>query len=157
VVGLALIRAIRALPGFAELPIVALSASASQSDVDKTLRAGANAFLPKPVDFSRLQTELASLLALEWIYEGDGQDSPLTPERVAQLRLPAPPAVPMRELHRLARMGDMRGVRRWAEEAAAWDTDYAAFCSALQALARTYQSKALLAFVERHLNEGSLA
>lgn len=155
--GLALIRAIRALPGFAELPIVALSASASQSDVDKTLRAGANAFLPKPVDFSRLQTELASLLALEWIYEGDGQDSPLTPERVAQLRLPAPPAVPMRELHRLARMGDMRGVRRWAEEAAAWDTDYAAFCSALQALARTYQSKALLAFVERHLNEGSLA
>jgi CheY-like chemotaxis protein len=152
--GLALIRRIRALPESAQIPIVALSASASQSDVDKTRQAGANAFLPKPIDFARLQTELASLLDLAWVYAGDGQEGPLRPECLAQLRLSAPPPPRMEELHRLAKMGDMRGIRRWGEDTAAVDGTYAAFCSTLDALARTYQSRALLAFVERHLNEG---
>ena len=152
--GLALIRRIRALPESAQIPIVALSASASQSDVDKTRQAGANAFLSKPIDFARLQTELASLLGLDWIYAGDGQEGPLRPECLAQLRLPVPPLPRMEALHRLAKMGDMRGIRQWSEDNAAADRTYAAFCSTLDALARTYQSRALLAFVERHLNEG---
>jgi hypothetical protein len=136
------------------VPIVALSASASPSDVDNTRQAGANAFLSKPIDFARLQTELGALLGLAWIYAGGRQEGPPRPECAAPMPMPAPSASRMQELHGLAKMGDMRGVRRWAEDAAASDTAYAPFCSTLDALARTYQSKALLAFVELHLTEG---
>jgi hypothetical protein len=70
-------------------------------------------------------------------------------------RFPTPGVERMKELHCLARMGDMRGVRRWAEAIAVADARHASFSAALDALARAYQSKQLLAFVERHLDPGS--
>jgi signal transduction histidine kinase/CheY-like chemotaxis protein len=149
--GLEFIRCLRARPEGTDVPIVALSASASQADVDKTLQAGANAFLSKPIEFTRLQAEIASLMGLTWIYAQERDEPELNLERISALRLRVPPATQMRELHLLARMGDMRGVRDWADRVAAEDVGYTAFTAILRALARAYQSKALLAFVERHL------
>jgi hypothetical protein len=60
----------------------------------------------------------------------------------------------MGELLRLARMGDMRAVRNWADALSAGDARYQPFAAALGTFARGYQSKALLAFVERHLRHG---
>ena len=153
--GLEFIRCLRALPAGADVPIVALSASASQADVDKTLHAGANAFLSKPIEFARLQAEMSSLLGLTWIYAPEHEERELNLDRLSELNLRVPRAADMRRLHLLARMGDMRGVRTWAERVVAEDRGYTAFASVLHALARAYQSKALLAFVERHLPDGS--
>lgn len=147
------IRRLRALAEGADVPIVALSASASQADVDKTLQAGANAFLPKPIEFVRLQAEISSLLGLTWIYAQEQEEPAVNLDRLSELTLRVPPEAQMHQLHLLARMGDMRGIRDWAERVAAEDMAYTAFVSILTALARAYQSKALLAFVERHLQE----
>ncbi len=152
--GLEFITRVRALPEYRNVPIVALSASSSAMDVEKTLAAGANAFLPKPVDFNRLQAEIATLLGLEWTYSSQPAGQSVDLEQLAKVLLPTPPAESMRELHELARMGDMRGVRGWADALSARDSRYAPLASALRALARGYQSKALLAFVERHLHAG---
>jgi signal transduction histidine kinase/CheY-like chemotaxis protein/HAMP domain-containing protein len=51
--GYALIRQIRSL-GYAELPIIAITAKAMQGDADLCLQAGANAYLAKPVDMHKL-------------------------------------------------------------------------------------------------------
>jgi signal transduction histidine kinase/CheY-like chemotaxis protein len=150
--GLELIHCLRARPESAGIPIVALSASASQADVDKTLQAGANAFLSKPIEFQRLQAEMASVMGLTWIYAQEHGEPELNLDRLSELKLRVPPPADMRQLHLLARMGDMRGVRDWAERVAAEDLGYAAFAAILHALARAYQSKALLAFVVRHLD-----
>jgi CheY-like chemotaxis protein len=51
--GYALIRQIRSL-GYTELPIIAVTAKAMQGDAELCLQAGANAYLPKPVDMHKL-------------------------------------------------------------------------------------------------------
>jgi CheY-like chemotaxis protein len=51
--GYALIRQIRAL-GYADLPIIAITAKAMQGDAELCLQAGANDYLAKPVDMHKL-------------------------------------------------------------------------------------------------------
>jgi signal transduction histidine kinase/CheY-like chemotaxis protein/CHASE3 domain sensor protein len=52
--GLEAIRALRAQPAFAKLPIIALTAKAMQDDRDRCIAAGANDYIAKPLDVDKL-------------------------------------------------------------------------------------------------------
>jgi signal transduction histidine kinase len=54
--GYATIAAIRQMPGFEELPIIAVTARAMHGDRDKSVSAGANDYVTKPVDTEELLT-----------------------------------------------------------------------------------------------------
>ena len=60
--GLQAIRALRAEPRFARLPIIALTAKAMQDDRDRCIAAGANDYIAKPIDIDKLLS-----LARVWI------------------------------------------------------------------------------------------
>lgn len=60
--GLAATRAIRALPGFAALPILAMTANAMSEDRQRCLDAGMNDFVTKPIDIDALWRAL-----LRWL------------------------------------------------------------------------------------------
>jgi CheY-like chemotaxis protein len=64
--GIEAIKALRRIEGFAGLPIVTISASSYDADSQRALAAGANAFLPKPVEYERLAEQLGALLGLQW-------------------------------------------------------------------------------------------
>jgi PAS domain S-box-containing protein len=67
------------------------------------------------------------------------------------LPMVAPPEAEMRELHRLALLGNMRDIADYAERIGKLDPRYLPFTAQLKQLAQALKSKALLAFVERHL------
>jgi CheY-like chemotaxis protein len=61
--GYAAIRAIRELPGFESLPIIAVTARALQEDRDRCLQAGASDYMAKPVDLATLLQRISVLTA----------------------------------------------------------------------------------------------
>ncbi|MDI1276227.1 ATP-binding protein [Methylobacter sp.] len=140
---------LRQLPALAQVPIIALSASALTADETKCLEAGANAFLPKPVDQDELLAQMAALMQLEWITMPRTELTPNQGKLAEMLILP--PAAEMQELYRLALTGNMRDILQYAERIAGIDPSYQAFAMHLRQLANGYQSKAILAFAEAHL------
>lgn len=53
--GLEVVKYIRRDPRIANLPVIIISSDAQTAEMAKALLAGANLFLPKPVDFERLE------------------------------------------------------------------------------------------------------
>ena len=147
--GLEVTQRLRQSPGIADVPIIAVSASPSGTDEKRSLDAGVNAFLPKPVDFDRLLAKIAALLGLEWTYA----PAKATAEQgvsLSEASLAVPPPE-MNELFRLARHGDMREISLWSERVAALDARYVPFAEQVRLLAKGYQSKAILELVEQNL------
>jgi PAS domain S-box-containing protein len=61
--GLEATRRIRALPAFAHLPIIAMTANASVTDRDACLAAGMNSHIGKPFDISQVVLQVLALVA----------------------------------------------------------------------------------------------
>ncbi|MFM0555561.1 ATP-binding protein [Paraburkholderia sediminicola] len=155
--GLEATRRLREMPEFEDLPIVAVSAGASGSDAAKSLAAGANAFLSKPVDFGGLLSQIATLLHIEWRDEvpqtqAAGADrTAVRADDPAMRTLSVPPPGEIEALHHLARLGDMRAIVQQATHLTRLDERYRPFADHLCRLAKDYQSKAILSFVEQYL------
>jgi CheY-like chemotaxis protein len=58
--GLDVLRAVRAEPGLADLPIVVLTSSTNPSDVEACYASGASSYLVKSVNFTLMRTAIAS-------------------------------------------------------------------------------------------------
>jgi two-component system, response regulator len=71
--GLTLLARIRADARLQHLPAIVMSASTQASDVQRSLAAGANSYVCKPVDFKQF-TEQLGLLARYWIQVHRGSD-----------------------------------------------------------------------------------
>jgi PAS domain S-box-containing protein len=155
--GLEAMRRLRETPDFQGLPIIAVSASASGTDASKSLAAGANAFLPKPIDLGGLLSQVAALLKVEW------SDEPAATPRDASgpasasaadsstAALIAPPPPQLEALYQLARTGNMRAIVQHATQLTELDARYRPFAEHVCQLARHYQSRAIRHFVGQYL------
>jgi len=61
--GYTLTEQIRSLPGFERVPILALTANVMRGDKEKTLEAGCDGYIQKPLDIDQLTGEIQKFLA----------------------------------------------------------------------------------------------
>jgi signal transduction histidine kinase/CheY-like chemotaxis protein len=143
-------RRIRHMADWGDIPIVAVTASASAEDERKSRAAGADAFLAKPVDHDLLLRTIGHLLSLKWVTEqpaaAGGEDAGMT----------VPPAEEIEKLWQLAQMGNMRRIREQAAYLQGLDPAYGQFANHLDTLAQGYHSKQLVAFVARFRTENAV-
>ena len=60
--GFGVVTRLRNDPKFADIPIVALTASAMQGDRERALDAGFSCYIPKPIDLAVLRSEIGRLI-----------------------------------------------------------------------------------------------
>lgn len=60
--GYEMTRRMRALPALANVPIIAMTANVMQGDREKSLAAGCNGYIPKPIDVDELPLQIARFL-----------------------------------------------------------------------------------------------
>ena len=155
--GLAATQRLRQSPDGADVPVIMVSAGASDSERENSARVGGNAFLMKPIDFEDLFRHIGALLQLTWAYApapaADAQAEPAEPDAGQPLVAPSPEQ--MEQLYKLARIGNMRSIRQRADELAAQDARYAPFAERLKTLAGRFQSRAILEFIAHYRGQGA--
>ena len=141
-------RRIRRMPAFAGIPIIIVTASASREDEANSLEAGANAFIPKPIEHDILLKTIGDLLSLTWIRDGSALENA---EESGDFVVP--PQHEIETLYGLARLGNMEMIRERADALKQLDRHYIPFATRLRRLADSYQSKAIMTLVERYRSE----
>lgn len=142
--GLEATRCIRADPALAAVPVIVVSATFLAQDTLAAVEAGANAFLTKPIEQSRLLSAIATQLKIRWATEEVGDTITLD-------TLTAPPLGELTILHGLALDGNMGRIRRRADYLDTLDPAYRGFTDRLRQLGRTFQVQEIQYFIEKHM------
>ncbi|BAZ65800.1 MAG: response regulator [Pelatocladus maniniholoensis HA4357-MV3] len=152
--GFEFIKRLRQSSTFQEIPVIASSASVFAADQYNSIDAGADAFLPKPVEADALLEMLRQYLQLEWSYESNTQNIKKT--NAVSLDVPADVIPPsndvLQKLLELSQDGDIQGILEMAAQVSAFDDNLTAFTQQIIQLASNFQLKRLESFIQQHIN-----
>ncbi|WP_392534464.1 ATP-binding protein [Nostoc sp. C117] len=155
--GFELIQHLRHTPEIQDVKIIVSSASVFEADQHRSLQAGGNHFLSKPVQADELFHQLKSLLNLVWIYKQSQPDvqkvreSKTANSQSSQLIPPSPKV--LQELVTLASKGNFNAILKWADQLEQTDTTFAPFANELRQLARQFDEDLILNFLTQYAVE----
>ena len=145
--GLEMIQILRKNQEFGQVPIVVSSASVYEKDIKQSLAAGANEFLPKPIQIDNLLEILQNYLQLEWIYAKNEEKS-LNEEFINQQELIAPSGAEMDKLFDLAMRGNFNGIENLLDNLESSDKSFKPFVAKVRELADNFQFKQIRAYIK---------
>ncbi len=150
--GFELIHHIRQSPSPEDVTVIVVSASAYEEDQQRSIDAGSNAFVRKPVKVDDLFAQLRRFLGLEWVYaDSDLPDSAQLGED-ADVTMPMipPSSDELATLSRLVVVGDVRGILQRADALEQLDGCFKPFAVELRRLAKGFQIDRIRDLVESH-------
>jgi signal transduction histidine kinase/FixJ family two-component response regulator len=151
--GYEMLSQLRSSPEGKDVLAIVSSASAFASDRAKSIDAGANDFLPKPIEAKSLLTALKAHLKLEWIYQQDRleiqkEKSNLTGIDSTEIIPPSSEDVVL--LLDLARKGLIANLLKEVDRIEKLDEKYILFTLQIRRFTRNYQLKQLRTFIEQY-------
>ncbi len=150
-------RRIRQLPELQKVIIMAVSASAFDSQKQQSLEAGCNAFISKPVETETLLDCLHQQLQLTWTYENP-QPSDIS-ELLVTTNSPSPevyfePSLEQaKTLHHLAMIGDIYGIFDYVKQLEEMDERLAPFAQKVYKLAKHFKLEELFEMAQQLLSK----
>jgi CheY-like chemotaxis protein len=139
-------------PVVRKIPTIVSSASVFESDRHKSFEAGANEFLPKPIQAENLLQMLENLLNLTWQYEKVSPQTP-TVSLPETTEIIVPPADKVKQLYELSRQGLVNDLIHIAEQFQAEDPQHTAFLQKLIQMATKFQLKQMRNFLAQNIPE----
>ncbi len=151
--GLDTVQEMRRLLEVAGTRIIGTSATVTDSARKEAFVDACDDFIAKPVRLDLLLDKIGSQLQLTWEVALPIKEVSKKVVEAQQLEEPveAPPLEELMELHGLALMGDMRGIRTWAARLEEKDHKYSRFAELLRELAGKFKAKGVVALVEQYL------
>jgi len=128
------------------IPIIIVSANA-----DEQMQAHAfedTAFVTKPIEVNHLLASIRDALGLDWVY--DEETAAKAAAAVAPLPLPH-----LADLHRLGKIGYVRGIEAKLDEVAGASPEHAAIIGELRGLVRNFELKQYMARLEALLERAA--
>lgn len=151
--GFEMTRRLRQISTLKNTIVIASSASVLTQDQAKSLEAGCDDFLPKPIEVEKLLMRLQKFLKLEWIYEekspSNSQDQPL--EESTQTEWIVPPVEDIQKIHLAAKIGDIEKIEIETQRIKESDRRYIAFCDRVLEFALNFEDSAIVDLVEPYL------
>ncbi|MEH1785863.1 ATP-binding protein [Nostoc sp.] len=155
--GYEMLRELRQIPELQNIPAIASSASVFESNQNESITAGADAFLPKPVEASALLKLLEKYLNLKWIYEQNSiavepisanseAISSSTPDEII-----SPTDEVLSQLHTLALQGRLMAIEQQIKTLEKTDERYQPFVKAVREYADNFQIEKIRTFIEQYL------
>lgn len=141
---------------FRDTPIIVSSADVFLENQRKSLDAGGDAFLPKPIEAGELYQMLSQYLHLNWIYEETESYSSVTKEKeVSPSTMIIPPLPELQELMEYAKKGQIKGIKEELIKLAAQDDQYQAFVNQLNQLVKTFNIKKIRQFLQESVGDST--
>lgn len=152
--GFELIQHLRHTPDIADVKIIVSSASVFEADQHRSLKAGSDAFLSKPVYADELLHQLEFHLGLAWIYQQSQSEeqrinsATIRDHPLDKLTPPSPDV--LRELATLASKGNFNAILKLADQLEETDINFAPFTHQLRQLARQFDEDLILNFLTQY-------
>jgi NO-binding membrane sensor protein with MHYT domain/CheY-like chemotaxis protein/nitrogen-specific signal transduction histidine kinase len=154
--GYQLLQKLRSYPQGKKVVAIASSASVFESDRQKSLIAGANYFLLKPIQIDSLLAVLKQYLELEWIYEFDREEKQEKIINTSNInfhatRMVLPSPEDMIVLRDLSRKGLIKNLLKELDRLGKLDEQLIPFTQKLSKLAQDYKLRELRTMIEQYL------
>lgn len=141
-------RQIRRIPEIKDTIIISVSASAMSKARERSLDAGCNDHITKPVRINSLLERIRKYLNIEWIYEDEShKEKSHSLEKCIVL----PPVEILSPLAEMAKKGDVAGIRKWAQELEDNDGRYKCFKEKLEQLAKNFLINDIEKMIMQHM------
>jgi signal transduction histidine kinase/CheY-like chemotaxis protein len=150
--GLEMIKQLRNQPEGQTVPVIVSSASVFSFDRQQSHDAGANNFLPKPVQSEELFDQLQQQLQLTWQYETGSTPVLDSASDAIDATLVIPPVAELQSLYSAARIGDIRGIKQEAQRLQLLDSQYQQFVQTVLQFAEALDNKAIIKLIKSHIN-----